>query len=103
MRRANPRALAAIDASFRIAPNPGWTEKGSDPQECAVWAKIAAPEVLNQDGKQHQARDDNRGCQPDIAKKIKHFDVGNQPVRCRHKVMNRLRRHRANYENKEAQ
>ena len=79
-RRAGFGALGAIDADLRRAPDARRTEASHQPQQRAVGAQVAAPEVLDEDREQHEnAQDDRRG-HAQVAEEVEHLHVGDHAV-----------------------
>jgi hypothetical protein len=101
-RRTCSGAFSAIDARLGISPDFDRAEEGRNSQKSAVRTQISAPEVLEEHRQQNQKRDDNGCCLPDITKEIQHFYISHQAVGRGHEVMNRLRGHGADHEDKEA-
>ena len=92
-RRAGMGALGAVDARRFHAPDTERAGQGSQSQQSSVGAEIAAPEILYEDGSDHQnAKDDGSGL-AEIAEEVQHPDIGNHAVRAPHELFDGRSRH----------
>ncbi len=96
------RAFAAVDAGFGIPADFDGAEQRGETHESAVGAKVAAPEVLDEHGEQHEQAEDDGGSLAHVAEEVEHANVGHEAIRRGHEELERGSGHGSDEEEEEA-
>ena len=80
--RTLPVTFSAVDAVVRITIDPQRAKKRKEAQQRTVWTEESTPEIGNNKRDGHQKKKDGQGEIGGSKKKLEHFGVCRQIVRC---------------------